>query len=154
MKKVIIPPHNKISVPVASYKEIQKDVEEMIELIERNDFTEGIWKQAYALSHSQVSDEPKTFFVVNHTDPYIKKNFKSKVIINPEILEKEDEIYNREGCMSTPYRQTQKVKRFNKIKVSYYTIGWFGRLKKRVEIKTGLVAFIFLHEAEHFNGKY
>lgn len=152
--KLIIPPHKKLSTPVKDYQEIRQDAQKMIELIEKNSFKEGIWKQAYALSHSQVSSDPKTFFVVNRTESYVKKHFKSKIIINPEIIEKSEEVFNREACMSMPYRKTEKVMRHNKIKVIYYVPGWFGRLRKKVETCLGLKAFIFSHEIEHFNGKY
>jgi len=152
--KIIIPPHKKISTVVKNLKEIRQDALDMIELIEKNDFKEGVWKQAYALSHSQVSENPKTFFVINKTDPQIKKNFRKKIIINPVILEKAEEVFNKEACMSMPYRKSAKVKRYRKIKVIYYVPGWFGRLKKKVETCVGLKAFIFSHEIEHFNGHY
>lgn len=154
MIKIIIPPHEEKSFPVSSFKSIKEDSKAMIEAIEQNNFQQGVYESAYALTHSQVFYNPRTFFVVNNTIPYIKQVFKSNVIINPEIIEKGEEILHKEACMSMPYRKAEKAWRASTIKVVYYIPGWFGRLKKVVETCDGLKAMIFQHEIEHFHGKY
>ena len=149
--KIIIPPHHKKAEPVKVLAEIREEAEEMLKLIKEKSF-EGFWKNAYALSHPQVSEDPKSFFTVNMEDPYIQENFRSALIINPIILASEDARKEKEACMSSPWRKPWRVKRYHRITVEYWVPGWFGRLKKRREVCTGLKAQIFQHEISHFEG--
>lgn len=69
------------------------------------------------------------------------------VAINPEILEKEGEVVDEEGCLSVP-EQFGNVKRPEKIKIRYKDLQ--GQTIER-EI-TDYTARIFCHEIDHLDG--
>lgn len=150
--QLIIPPHTKLSTPVKRYSEIKNDAREMVKLIEANSFP-GAWKVAFAIAHPQVSQEPKTFFVVNRTDPVVRKTFRHKVIINPVIVEKENRVIHPEACMSVPWKGIVKKKRHAMITVRYQFPA-FGFLFSKTIVCTGLQVFIFQHEMEHLKATY
>lgn len=152
--KIIIPPHKKLSLPVQSWREIKQDALAMIARIEQGNFPDGRYREAFALSHSQVSVDPRCFFVVNWKQAEVKKQFRYNIIINPVILKKEDERVLKDACMSEPFKKPANKKRYALISVVYQTPGWFGRLKKIRQTFYGTAAFIFQHEEEHFNGVY
>lgn len=68
-------------------------------------------------------------------------------LINPEIIEKEGESLDIEGCLSVPNR-TGKVLRPERVKVKYLDID--GK-EKNIE-GTGLLARALCHEIDHLNG--
>ncbi|MCF6466433.1 peptide deformylase [Clostridium sp. Cult2] len=68
-------------------------------------------------------------------------------LINPEILEKEGEYIDVEGCLSVPNR-AGTVKRPERVKVKY--LDEFGQ-EKIIE-GTGLLAKALCHEIDHLNG--
>lgn len=140
----------KQSVPVTSYEEIKADAEAMMELIDAGKFP-GKHPEAFALSHVQVCEEPKRFFVVHQA--LVDKNvFKSRVIINPKILEKANKETVKEACMSFPFRDQVTHHRWTKLKVQYAVPGVaFDNLVER-EVE-GLAAVIFQHEIDHFNAR-
>ncbi|MDD2870607.1 MAG: peptide deformylase [Candidatus Gracilibacteria bacterium] len=77
------------------------------------------------------------------------ENFKTIMMINPEILEfgggKEIEV---EGCLSVPGVKG-KVERYNMVKLTY-----LDEKKKQITlILKGLQARIIQHELDHINGK-
>lgn len=148
---IILPPHNKKALPVKSYWSIRKEVKELLSLA-GSTFT-GKWKDAASLSHSQVSEEPKNFFVVN---PRMKGYVKQipLVVLNPKIIaylgEKKK---NKEACMSFPNQPIIKMKRYQKLDVSFdVPFLFFFKKKVRKEID-GFEALIFQHETDHSNGK-
>jgi peptide deformylase len=143
----IITPHKKHSKEVEVYKDIKKDAVEMREMINNGGFS-GKWKEAFAIAHAQVSENPYRFFVV-HKD--IAKELEGSIIINPVIEEKEGLVPFKEACMSYPYRDIIKTRRYNKIVVEYKTPKRFGLNTHRREL-FGILAFIFQHEIDHFNG--
>jgi len=103
----------------------------------------GKFPHAYALAHVQVEDkDPMRAFVTHVGD----------IIMNPEILEQDEKVFHKEGCMTWPFRGIVKVRRYNKIKVKYEVLK-VG--KEEVETVTedlvGLDAFIFQHEIGHFD---
>lgn len=151
---IIIPPHKKISQPVKKWKEIKQDAKEMIENIRANQYANEFWREAFAISHCQVSEEPKRFFVVNRALPEVKKAFSHDVIINPEIVEMKEWSQNREGCMSKPWAGTKKMGRYKKIVIRYKVKSLFGFLRKKKKSFEELPAFMIQHELEHFEGKY
>lgn len=82
----------------------------------------------------------KRIFVMGNAD-------KLYACINPEILEGEGQIMDKEGCLSFPDLWLN-VKRQEKIKVRY-----FNALGEEVvtEFK-GLIARVFQHERDHLDG--
>lgn len=151
--KIIQPAHNKPAIPVKNWKEIRVEAQALREFVHAGKFI-GNYDRAYAISHAQVSEEPKTFFVINEDveKGRLKKLFGSWCVINLRIVQFGDPVYLEEGCMSWPYRQTKRIDRMNKITVEYYIpFLWTWRKIKRKFI--GLPAFICQHETEHGIGK-
>ena len=68
-------------------------------------------------------------------------------LINPEIIEKEGESLDIEGCLSVPNR-AGKVLRPERVKVKYLDIDG----KKKIIEGTGLLARALCHEIDHLNG--
>lgn len=152
---------------VSKYSEISGIVIAMRAMIEAG-ISKGEYSTGFALAHNQVEDkEPMAFFVM-HSD-YVGegKMFEAHAIINPEILESPEFIFNdeeekdkrkniyetEEGCFSLPFRQPKRTTRFYKIKVRYYIPGRFFGLKKIEKWIEGLPAHIFQHEEQHTRGK-
>ena len=165
---VIFPFPKKLSFPVQSWEEIREEAELMIQRIQKDEYRNRMWKQAYAMAHTQVvaagcnSADPfcpkncahhKNFFVVNRKQDDVRKLFGKDVIINPKILGGSmQQVEHPEGCMSDPYSSLVKKKRFTSVTVEYFVRGWFGRLRKKTEKVEGLKAMIFQHEIDHLNG--
>ena len=171
----IIKIHYKISKPVSKFNEIAGKAKEILNLIDVGGY-KGFYNKAYAIAHCQVSETPYAFFVVANecvTDnPKMKwyKMFEDRVIINPKILEAEktkeidagngtgnkisisNEVEYGEMCMSFPFRTPKRVKRYNKITVSYQIKGFF-RLKTVKATLSGIASEIFQHEYDHLQGK-
>jgi len=110
----------------------------------------GLWKEAFAISHCQVSEDPYKFFVIH------KKAAKAfagyEIICNARILESSDPIAFKEACMSFPFRQEINTKRFSKIKVEFEVPGLFNNLETKTLDLEGIQAFIFQHEVDHSKG--
>ncbi len=70
------------------------------------------------------------------------------VLINPEILEREGEDYDEEGCLSVPGIQ-EKVRRPAKVKVRGLDLE--GR--EKVIMASGPLARVFCHEIDHIDGR-
>ena len=72
-----------------------------------------------------------------------------KVLINPKvIIKKETATFNSyEGCLSVPNLRG-KVKRYNTINVTYYTMD----AKKITEDIKGLESIVYQHEIDHLHG--
>ena len=70
------------------------------------------------------------------------------VLINPEIVAAEGEVFFEEGCLSVPDYQAE-VKRHEKI-----TVRGLNLKGEEVEIEAeGLLAIVLQHEIDHLNGK-
>ena len=69
------------------------------------------------------------------------------VMLNPEIIKKDDAYDNEEGCLSL-LGGPRKCKRYKTIKVQYQTV----EMQTRVKIYTGWTAQIIQHEVDHCNG--
>lgn len=157
-----------ISKPVTAYSEIKADVQELKQFIDAGKF-KGNWQEAYAISHCQVSDQPYCFFVI--ANKQVKAGlFRYRVYLNLKIIEaplhiKATPIPGQptitapnaadfdEACMSFPYRQTKRVLRYNKIKISYQ-IPILGGLVLRTltEDVEGIPSQVYQHEYEHSLG--
>ena len=72
-----------------------------------------------------------------------------KVLINPKVIIKKDTatFNSYEGCLSVPNLRG-KVKRYNTINVTYYTMG----AKKITEDIKGLESIVYQHEIDHLDG--
>ena len=72
-----------------------------------------------------------------------------KVLINPKIIIKKDPttFNSYEGCLSVPNLRG-KVKRYNTINVTYYTMD----AKKITEDIKGLESIVYQHEIDHLDG--
>lgn len=156
--KLLRPAHNIPSTKVRNWAEIKDEARALRELVLREDH-EGDYSRAYAISHCQVSENPKWFFVVNETlnDPKTDKNlakiFGSWCIINAEIVETDTPVEWKEACMSFPHRKPKNTKRFLNIKVRYQIPilgGWL--MVWRTKRFSELPSFIFQHEQEHAIG--
>ncbi len=70
------------------------------------------------------------------------------ILVNPEILEREGELYVEEGCLSVPGIE-EKVRRPAKIKVR----GLDLEGQEKVVTATGTLARVFCHEVDHIEGR-
>lgn len=144
---IIIPRQCKKSsrkVEKKDLKRLKKDAAEMIALCQK---PIGRYPGALALAHCQVDhDDPLRFFVMAS----------GAIIINPEIECDEDSLeyhYEREGCLSYPFRSIVKTRRLKKIFGNYETFAKNGKLIKRKDQEiVGLFSSIMQHEIDHFNG--
>lgn len=168
----VIPIHYKVSAPVRKYFEIEDDAANMMDMLDRRGFR-GHHSAGYALAHAQVSNNPKSFFVLDRA--LIEDgSFTERVIINPRILRAN--VFDKatmkssldpllgsnprpnykeysEGCLSFPFRKGRRINRFDKIKVSYYVKGGLFGLKKRTRWLSGLASQVFQHEFDHCRGQ-
>ncbi len=78
----------------------------------------------------------------------IVSNRKPRIIINPEIVEKEGSILFPEGCLSVP-EYSAEVRRAEKIKLQYQDIDGLTRTLSA----DGLLAVAIQHEMDHLDGK-
>ena len=69
------------------------------------------------------------------------------VMLNPEIIKKDDAYDTEEGCLSL-LGGPRKCKRYKTIKVQYQTVN----MQTRVKTYTGRTAQIIQHEVDHCNG--
>lgn len=75
------------------------------------------------------------------------ENFKTVIMINPEILEhSENTCSEEEWCLSLPWKKGN-VERFDSIKLSYTD----EKKSKKILILKGLSARIVQHEIDHLN---
>lgn len=146
--KIIRPAHNLFSSKVKNWKEIKKEAWGLKAFLDAKKF-EGHWEDAFAISHAQVSAEPKCFFVLNKK---MYKTFGSWCIINLEILKKSDPCTYPEGCMSFMFRHEKRVDRFADIKVKYWIPLFNLFLIPKWKRFKDLPAFICGHEFDHSMG--
>jgi len=159
--KIILPPHKKCSSKVKNYEDIFDEAKEICKNMQNGSFIVpgSKYNSCYAVAHCQVSYKPLRFFIINPmTGLEIIKTLGGLAIINPRILSKDKStaIMSKEGCLSFPFRNERKVKRFNKIIVTYDFIKDLkdGDIYNMQEIEiVGLTAIVFQHELEHLNGK-
>jgi len=148
----IILPHKKLSQSVENYRDIKQDAQSLIAMIDAGNFT-GMWKEALALSHAQVSTDPYAFFVVHKS---LEKEFGSRIIMNAKIVFGADVVPFREACMSYPFRPEKKTRRLETITVEcdiYNPLYFLKRNMKHVTLElSGLPAFIVQHEIDHAQG--
>ena len=71
------------------------------------------------------------------------------VMLNPEIIKKDDAYDTEEGCLSLLV-DPRKCKRYKTIKVQYQTV----EMQTRLKTYTGWTAQIIQHEVDHCNGVF
>jgi peptide deformylase len=76
------------------------------------------------------------------------RNRKPRIIINPEIIEREGSILFAEGCLSVP-EYSAEVKRSEKLTLQFQDIDGVTRTLKA----DGLLAVAIQHEMDHLDGK-
>ncbi len=148
----IIKIHYKKSKQVESYDQIKDQAEEMKAFIKANDFSPHP-REPYAIHHSQVSEDPYNFFVIN--EKYLPaKMFEGDVIVNPKVIGvlAKSLVRMNEGCMSFPHRLPKRVDRYADIKVEYSVVV-DGKLVKKDRRADSIFAQIFQHECDHAEGK-
>ena len=69
------------------------------------------------------------------------------VMLNPEIIKKDDAYDTEEGCLSL-LGDPRKCKRYKTINVQYQTV----EMQTRLKTYTGWTAQIIQHEVDHCNG--
>lgn len=165
--KIIRPAHNKVSFVVPNWKFMKYEAEQLREFIRKGKF-EGVYDNAFSLSHAYVSPAPLNFFVINEdlTLPVgpennrkmvkgmLKKAFGSWCIINPKIISvNQDSLASwKEACMAFPLYNPKRMERYDEIRAEYYIPFLWGWRKVKRKL-TGIPAFIMQHEVEHCNGR-
>ncbi len=141
----------KVATPVTSLLDL-KDAEDIKKLIDGG-FSRGNYSTAFALSHCEVCENPLNYFVVSQK-LVDEKIFKSRVVVNPIILEYDEKLTVSllEACMSVPFRRPKRMERYLKIKVKYQIIEGEKLSADIVEEVDGVKAHIFQHQCDHNNG--
>jgi len=138
----------KISEPVES-------VEEALSIIQDLEKTLGPIDHGVGLSAIQIGT-PKQIGVIKRNNEFIH-------LINPEVIEQEEEfVFYKEGCLSLP-GTTKNTKRYRHFTIKNHRIEddkfeeeklYFYYSTDSKEIgNDGLVAIAAQHEIEHFKGK-
>ena len=144
--KYLVEPHKKKSRKVTG-ADIPKVLEDA-EILHNLCYTKvGIHPGAFAVAHPQIEKkDPLCFFVTMNKE----------IIINPEIVNHTKvPVERKEGCISFPNNLPIKVMRFNKIQVKFSTITKGGKISEPVTKDfSGILAEIYQHESQHFEGKY
>jgi len=137
--------HNKTSRNVKKWSEIAKTAKAMVKwLDDTNGEFKGQHNSAYAVHHTQVSEEPYNFFVVAEQmcqKPDEKKNiteenyvFPARIIINPKVVKKEKVLMSKEP---------NKIKKIDEeTGKEYVDIEWKDKeVKNKITVKEGCMSF-------------
>ena len=121
----------------------QKIIEKMIKTMRKHN--------GAGLAANQIY-EPISICIVEVLDNPRYKHLNTiplKVLINPKVIIKKDTatFNSYEGCLSVPNLRG-KVKRYNTINVTYYTMD----AKKITEDIKGLESIVYQHEIDHLDG--
>jgi peptide deformylase len=124
-------------------KKLLKFIKDLKETLDTQEDPEGL-----GLAANQVAVNQRIFLVK------IKK--KTKIFINPEIIEfSEESVLMTEGCLSIPLLYSE-IERPTKVKISYQTIPSNGTMEQWNNILTeeydALTARVIQHEMDHLNG--
>lgn len=124
---------------------------------------EGVFQDVYALAHSQVvKKNPLRFFILNQFRSRLQLELgePDTIIINPKIIRHTNvAVEKAEGCVTFPYHGNVVKQRYHKIEAEYqtYEVQIDGKMivsAPKVVALSGLMAQIFQHEIDHFDGKY
>lgn len=148
----IILPHKIKAKPVNAWSDIKLEAKELQALVSQT-FPKGIWHEALALSHAQVSKAPYSFFIVH---PKMKKHFAGHdIIVNCRLIEGYDKGPFKEACMSYPFRPEKNTHRFYRALVTFgypkrTILGW-KLVYQSLELQ-GIAAIVAQHEIDHAAG--
>lgn len=147
----IILPHNKKSEKVKELKEIVADANEMRKMLLEEGFLNNL--AGYAIHHSQVSENPKDFFVVN---PKVRALFYGHIIIaNPKIVSVADRRIHKEKCLSYPFRPEKNIRRYYKIEINCDVENETGDGLYNINMQLeALAAYVVQHEMDHALGRF
>lgn len=150
----IIAPHTTKSLPVTRYVDIKNDAQAMKKLIDDGNFT-GRWKEAFAISHCQVSSTPYDFFVLHRDMQQLFEG--NRILANVKIVGKSDPMTFQEACMSFPFHGRKKLRRYAAVTIEADVFKEspfpFSPRMKHVTMEfEGLEAFIVQHEVDHAQG--
>ena len=142
-----------VAGPVTKWLDIQSDAYAMADMIDTGNF-KGLHKDTFALAHSQVSYDPKAFFVLSKM---ASKGFQGhRIIANAKIIKKSSPMTSQEACMSFQHRTKKNVRRYDKITIEceippFRIIPPFEMRHITLELE-GLEAYIVQHELDHLKG--
>lgn len=135
-EKILIFPHPHLRKPTRKTTKDDPVVEISRRMVQLMESGGGV-----AIAANQCGYD-MSIIVLNRSDRHYE------VIINPEIIDKQDSINFVEGCLSFP-GVTVKTKRHRKIKVAYDTLE--GE-RKEIDF-SDFKAIVVQHEMEHLEGK-
>lgn len=152
--KVTYAPIHSVKSREVTAADLPRVIEDAVKMHQMCLSSHGVHEGAYAIAHSQLTDnDPLCFFV----------DFVGRIIINPKITNHTKVTVPREeGCMSFPEFYKVEVQRWNKVEVEYKS---FPRHLKESELSWdeletykdnvgGVDAQVFQHEIDHMNAKY
>lgn len=124
-------------------KKILRFVRDLKKTLEHQSDPEGL-----GIAANQVGVDARIFLV--------KVKNKTKVFINPEIIEfSEEKVIMTEGCLSVPLLYSQ-IERPSKVKIKYQTVPNNGTIEQLsneiIEEFADLTARVIQHEVDHLNG--
>lgn len=132
------------SIKKSEWKHYVKLWKEMLRYI-KNPQHAGVW-----LAAPQVG-VTKRIMVVSLLTDWEDEDFRTVLMINPEILEASTETICdiEEGCLSLPKEKRWFVARHKDLKIRYYD----EKMKEKILRISGLASAIFQHELDHLNGE-
>ena len=137
--------HDNISEKVEEHH-IQRVINDAKNMLKLCFMPVGTKAGGYAVAHQQITKKPLTFFVTKHGD----------IIINPKIIKHTNHtVDHEEGCLTFPNNLPVIVQRWHKCIVKFKTLNDEKELTNWIEKDvSGMEAYIFQHEIDHFNCKY
>ncbi len=146
IKEIVQDPHPALRNPAQKVDVEKITSQEIQELIQDMHDSLATQKDGVALAAPQISVEKQIFIVA----PFIFENPKEEhlVYINPKILSSSKKTsLKHEGCLSCRWK-VGEVKRNEEIEIEAYDENG----NKFTQATDGLLAHIYQHETDHFNG--
>lgn len=100
------------------------------------------------LAAPQVGDSRRIVVMDIPKDEDGEQGHNQIVMVNPQIIEKEEEMESSEGCLSVP-EYNASITRFNRVKAKYFDL---DGVEHTIEAE-GLHAVCIQHELDHLDGK-
>lgn len=126
----------------SEFKKYEKFAKEMLKYVKN---PENWW---VGLAAPQVWIN-KRIVVCGLPQDWDDENYRTLIMINPQILESSDEqIIGKEWCLSLPKSPRWNVKRAKTIKFSFLDI----KGKKQVLVVSDLASVVVQHEIDHLDG--
>lgn len=87
------------------------------------------------------------FCIIDTAWPTVKRA-NPRVLLNPNIVEGDQFVHSREGCLSVPLGYSTSVRRASRVVVEYRDLDW----NQQTWVAEGMDAFCVQHEYDHLNG--